>query len=109
MEGVAVKPVAAYTVAGHAAARKDALDKVTGKAMYAGDFAFPGMLHARLVRPPAHGAKFLDADTGAAEKAGARVVREGELIAVLHQRPDLADKALDRKSVGYGESGGLRG
>ena len=94
MEGVAVKPVAAYTVAGHAAARKDALDKVTGKAMYAGDFAFPGMLHARLVRPPAHGAKFLDADTGAAEKAGARVVREGELIAVLHQRPDLADSAL---------------
>src|ERR1039458_4207916 len=94
MEGVAGKPVAAYTVAGHAAARKDALDKVTGKAMYAGDFAFPGMLHALLGRPPAHGAKFLAADTGAAEKVGARVVREGELIAVLHQRPDLADKAL---------------
>ncbi len=94
MEGVAVKPVAAYTVAGHAAARKDALDKVTGKAMYAGDFTLPGMLHARLVRPPAHGAKFQDADSSAAEKAGALVVREGGLIAVLHERPDLADQAL---------------
>src|SRR5450756_1576409 len=94
IEGVAVKPVAAYTVAGHSAARKDALDKVTGKAMYAGDFMFPGMLHARLVRPPAHGAKFQDADTSAAEKAGARIVRDGGMVAVLHERPDLADRAL---------------
>jgi isoquinoline 1-oxidoreductase len=94
IEGVTVKPVAAYTIAGRAAPRKDALDKVTGKAKYSGDFTLPGMLHARLVRPPAHGAKFQDADTSAAEKAGARVVRDGELIAVLHERPDLADKAL---------------
>ena len=94
IEGVPVKPVTAYTVAGRAAPRKDALDKVTGKARYSGDFTFPEMLHARLVRPPAHGAKFQDADTSAAEKAGARVVRDGELVAVLHERPDLADKAL---------------
>ena len=52
------------------------------------------MLHARLVRPPAHGAKLKDVDTTAAEKAGARVVRDGELMAVLHERPDLADRAL---------------
>jgi isoquinoline 1-oxidoreductase len=94
IEGVAVKPVAAYTVVGRAAPRKDALEKVTGKAKYCGDFMFTGMLHARLVRPPAHGAKLKNADTSAAEKAGARVVRDGELIAVLHERPDLADKAL---------------
>src|ERR1019366_5211972 len=50
MEGVAVKPVASYSVVGHTAPRKDALDKVTGKAKYCGDFMFPGMLHARLVR-----------------------------------------------------------
>src|ERR1035438_8066141 len=81
IEGVVVKPVAAYTVAGRAAPRKDALDKVTGKAQYSGDFAFPGMLHARLVRPPAHGAKFLEADTSAAEEAGARVGRVGGVIA----------------------------
>src|ERR1035437_3848030 len=55
---------------------------------------FTGMLHARLVRPPAHGAKLKEADTSVAEKAGARIVRDGDLIAVLHERPDLADKAL---------------
>jgi CO/xanthine dehydrogenase Mo-binding subunit len=81
-------------VVGRAAPRKDALEKVTGKAKYSGDFMPAGMLHARLVRPPAHGAKFKDADTSAAEKTGARVVRDGETIAVLHERPDLADKAL---------------
>ena len=42
-----------YTVVGHAAARKDALEKVTGKAKYAGDFAPPGLLQARIVKPPA--------------------------------------------------------
>ena len=78
MEKVPVKPVKSYTVVGHAAARKDALEKVTGKAKYAGDFTPSRMLHARLVRPPAHGAKLKDVDTSAAEKAGARVVREGE-------------------------------
>jgi nicotinate dehydrogenase subunit B len=94
IEGVAVKPVTAYTVVGKPAPRKDALDKVTGKAKYAGDVLLPGLLHARLVRPPAHGAKLKDADTSAAEKAGARVVREGDMVAVLHERPDLADQAL---------------
>ena len=94
IEGAPVKPVTAYTIVGKPAPRKDALDKVTGKAKYSGDITLPGLLHARLVRPPAHGAKLKDVDTSAAEKAGARVVREGDLVAVLHERPDLADKAL---------------
>ena len=90
-----VKPVRAYTVVGQSPRRKDALEKATGKAKYAGDMAIPGTLHARILRPPAHGATLKDVDTSAAEKvAGARVVRDGDLIAVLHERPDLADKAL---------------
>jgi isoquinoline 1-oxidoreductase len=94
IEGVAPKPVTAYTIVGKPAPRKDAIDKVTGKAHYAGDVLLPGLLHARLVRPPAHGAKLKDVDTTAAEKAGARVVREGDMVAVLHERPDLADRAF---------------
>jgi isoquinoline 1-oxidoreductase len=89
------KPVSAYTVVGQSPRRKDALEKVTGKARYAGDMAIPGTLHARILRPPAHGATLKDVDTSAAEKmAGVRVVKEGDLIAVLHERPDVADKAL---------------
>jgi isoquinoline 1-oxidoreductase len=92
---VVPKPVKSYTLVGHAAARKDALAKVTGSAKFAGDFAPPGLLHARLVKPPAHGAKLTAVDTSAAEKFGAMVVKQGDLVAVMHERPDLADRALD--------------
>jgi isoquinoline 1-oxidoreductase len=95
LEKVPVKPVSAFRVVGQSPRRKDALEKVTGKARYAADFAVPGMLHARVLRPPAHGATLRDLDTAAAEKVdGARVVRDGDLVAVLHERPDLADRAL---------------
>jgi isoquinoline 1-oxidoreductase len=85
---------APFTTLGQSPRRKDALEKVTGKAKYAGDFVLPGMLCARIVRPPAHGATLKNVDTSAAEKAGARVVRDGDLIAVLHERWDVADQAL---------------
>ena len=88
------KPVKSYAVVGHPAVRKDALEKVTGKALYAGDFQVPGVMHARLLRPPAYGAKLKSVDSSAAEKFGALVVKEGDMVAVLHQRPDLADRAL---------------
>jgi isoquinoline 1-oxidoreductase len=95
LEKVPVKPVSAFTVVGKSPRRKDALEKVTGKARYAADMAIPGTLHARVLRPPAHGATLKDVDTAAAEKiAGVRVVKDGELVAVLHERPDLAEKAL---------------
>lgn len=90
-----LKPVRAYSVVGQSPRRKDALEKVTGKAKYAADLAIPGTLHARLLRPPAHGATLKDVDTSAAEKIeGVRVVRDGDLIAVLHPLPDVADRAL---------------
>jgi isoquinoline 1-oxidoreductase len=96
LEKVPVKPVSAFTVVGRSPRRKDALEKVTGRARYAGDMGLPGTLHARILRPPAHGATLKDVDTSAAEKVpGARVVRDGDLIAVLHERPDLADRALE--------------
>jgi nicotinate dehydrogenase subunit B len=92
---VPVKPVSAYTVVGKTVARKDALEKVTGKARYAADMGFPGTLHARIVRPPAHGAKLKEVDTSAAERiAGTKVVRDGDLVAVLHEHQDVADRAL---------------
>ena len=90
-----VKTPAQMTQVGRSVVRKDAHEKVTGKGQYAGDIILPGMLCARLVRPPAHGAKLKSIDTNGAEKAGAKVVRDGSLIAVLHEHRDIADKALD--------------
>ena len=91
----ALKPVKAFTTVGTSAPRRDAIEKVTGKAKYAGDIVPAGALHARILRPPAHGAVLASADTSAAEKMpGVTVVREGDFIAVLHQHWDEADKAL---------------
>ncbi|MFB3829919.1 MAG: molybdopterin cofactor-binding domain-containing protein [Bryobacteraceae bacterium] len=94
MEKAPVKAVSAYRVVGQSPRRKDALEKVTGGARYAGDILLPGMLHARLLRPPAHGAALQAADTAAAERAGAMIVRDGDLVAVLHERRDAAGEAL---------------
>ena len=84
-------------VIGTSPRRKDGLDKVTGRARYAGDILLPGLLHAAILRPPAHGARLKSADTSAAEKvSGVLVVKDGGMIAVLHERPDIAAAALGR-------------
>jgi nicotinate dehydrogenase subunit B len=95
LEKVPLKPVKSFSVIGQSPRRKDALEKVTGRAKYAGDHVVPRALHARLLRPPSHGAKLDAVDTSAAEKVpGVTVVRDGDLIAVLHERRDVADSAL---------------
>ena len=48
---------------GRSPQRLDASEKVTGAAKYAGDIRLPGMLYARLLRPPAHGATLTRVDT----------------------------------------------
>jgi isoquinoline 1-oxidoreductase len=91
LANIPVKPVAEFQVIGQSPRRKDAMDKVTGKAVYAGDQLPAGLLHACVLRPPAHGAKRLSLDTSAAEKLpGVRVVKDGELVAVLHEHRDVA-------------------
>ncbi|MBU1700409.1 MAG: molybdopterin-dependent oxidoreductase [Candidatus Eisenbacteria bacterium] len=84
-----------FKVMGTSALRGDARDKVTGKALYAGDIRVPEMLYAKLLRPPAHDAVLKSVDTSAAERwPGARLVTDGDLIAVLHADPEEAAKAL---------------
>ena len=74
---------------------RDSEEKVTGKARYAADMLFPDLLHAKILRPPAHGAKLLSADVTEAKKAeGTLIVQDEDFIAVLHLSPDIAEKAL---------------
>jgi nicotinate dehydrogenase subunit B len=84
-----------FTVMGRSPARLDAVAKVTGGAQFAGDLRLPEMLYARIVRPPAHGATLASIDTTrAAAMPGVRVVRDGDLVAVLHADPQGAAAAL---------------
>ena len=85
--------------------RKDGYVKVTGRAKYASDISFPDMLYAKILRPPAHGAKLIDADLEEAKKMeGIVVVHEGELVAVLHKYPDAAEKALEKIKAKFSDS-----
>jgi len=96
-EKPAVKSVSEFNIIGKPVLRLDALEKVTGKAKYTGDIRLPDMLYARILRPPAHGAKLKTVDTKEAEKtAGVRVVRDGDLLAVLCKSPDKAENALTK-------------
>jgi nicotinate dehydrogenase subunit B len=92
---VRVKDPSDFKVMHRPELRRDALEKVTGKARYAGDIHLPGMLYARILRPPAHGARLVSADLSEAEKVkGVRIVRDKNMIAVLHPQPDIAEAAL---------------
>lgn len=84
-----------FTVMGKPAKRLDGHDKVTGRAKYAGDMRLPGMLYARVLRPPMHGATRKSLDTSKAKEIpGVTVVANDEIVAVLHADPEVAAKAL---------------
>ena len=88
------KDYSEYKIMGKPRFRRDSVEKVTGKAQYSGDMRLPGMLYARLLRPPSHASKLVSVDTSEAEKVeGILVVKDGDLVAALHENPEMADKA----------------
>jgi isoquinoline 1-oxidoreductase len=90
-----LRSVSEFTLSGKPVKRLDAHAKATGQAKYAGDIRLPGMLYARILRPPAHGATLKSVDISAAEKIpGVTVVNQDGLVAVLHADPEEAAKAL---------------
>jgi isoquinoline 1-oxidoreductase len=94
-QAAVLRSAADFTVMGRSPKRLDGIEKVTGSAKYAADIRLPGMLYARLLRPPVHGAVLTQADTSAAEKLpGVLVIKRDDLVAVLHADPEAAASAL---------------
>jgi isoquinoline 1-oxidoreductase len=82
--------------------RKDSVLKVTGEAKYTGDLKLPGMVFARILRPPSHAAKLTSVDISGAEKIpGTKVVRDGDFIAVINENRDKADEAVVKINAEY--------
>lgn len=82
--------------------RQDARLKVTGEARYSADIQLPGLLHARILRPPSHGAKLSSADTSEAETLkGIQVIRDGDFIAVAGSDRDSVDGAIVKIKATY--------
>ncbi len=93
--GVQIKSISEHTVSGKPTMRTDARPKVTGKAKFASDITLPGMLYAKVLRPPSHDATLESVDvSNAMNITGAIVIQEDGLIAVLHENPDLAEYSL---------------
>jgi nicotinate dehydrogenase subunit B len=83
-----------YTVVGQPVPRPDVVAKVTGTHTYAQDFRLPGMVHARVVRPPAIGATLAHVDESSIRTIkGARIVRQENFLAVVAESEWGAVKA----------------
>jgi len=95
-----LKTVAEFKVMGKSFNRTDSVEKVTGKAEFSGDIRLPGMVYAKILRPPAHGARLKSLDVSAVERLeGVQLVRDDDMVAVLHKNPDEAEKALAKIKV----------
>jgi nicotinate dehydrogenase subunit B len=84
-----------YKLVGRPVPRVDIPDKITGQFTYMHDFRVPGMLHGRVVRPPAMSATLRGVDDSAAKSIPGfvQVVREGNFLAVVAQNEWAAIKA----------------
>jgi isoquinoline 1-oxidoreductase len=90
-----VKDHTEYSHVGKSLLHADARLKVTGQAIYTADVKMPGRVYAKILRPPSHHVKLLSVDYSEAEQMeGIQVVHDGDLVAVLHELPDAAEKAL---------------
>ena len=98
-----LKPSSEFETMGKSFPRRDAVAKVTGAAEFAGDIRLPGMLFAKILRPPAHGAQLMKVDTGPAKNIdGLQIVEEGDFIAVLHRDPEVAEQGLAQIKAQFG-------
>lgn len=77
-----------YTVIGRSLPRVDIPAKLTGGAAYVQDLRLPGMLHARVVRPPGRGAHLVRADIASVARMPSvlNVIRRGDYLAVIAAR-----------------------
>lgn len=85
-----------FTVMGREHLRIDAVARVTGAAVYSQDVQLPGMLFAKVLRPPVYGARLdeLDASTARQMPGVVDMVRDGDLAAVLATSDEAAEIGL---------------
>jgi len=103
-----LKPAAAFTVMGQPVPRVDIPAKLTGAPAYVQDMRPEGIVHARVVRPPAPGARLASLDPGPAEALPGviAVVRDGNFLAVVAGKEWQAIKAMRLLAAGARWEGG---
>jgi nicotinate dehydrogenase subunit B len=96
-----LKDPSTFKIMGQPVPRVDIPAKVTGGAAYVQDMRLPGMVHARIVRPPSYGAELADCDISAVEKMPGvvKVIRDGNFLAVVGNKEFRTVKAMKALSA----------
>jgi CO/xanthine dehydrogenase Mo-binding subunit len=99
-----------YRVVGKPLPRPDLPAKLTGRHTYLHDFRLDGMLHARVIRPPALGAELRSVDESTiAGIPGAKTVRIESFLAVVADREWNAVRAARALKAQWSEPTNLQG
>lgn len=85
-----------YKIVGTSMPRVDIPAKVTGGVAYVQDLRLDGMVHARVVRPPRHGARLIEVDAAEIERMPGvvKLVRNGSYLAVVAEKEFQAIQAM---------------
>jgi len=96
------KPPAEYKVVGKPLARRDVAWKLYGTGEYVTDVRVPGMVHARVIRPPRAACSVRGVDESSIKGIrGARVVREKDFVAVVAPREWDAVRAAQQLKIDW--------
>jgi nicotinate dehydrogenase subunit B len=100
-EDVPQKSSQEYRLVGISASRLDLLSKVSGAPSFIQDIRLPGMLHARLVRPPSVNARLTRLDENSVKDVPGmvKVVQRGNFIGVIAEREEQALQAAQMLKV----------
>jgi CO/xanthine dehydrogenase Mo-binding subunit len=105
-----LKDPADYRIVGKSIPRPDLPGKFTGRHVYVQDFRLDGMLHGRVIRPPAVGAELLSVDEASvAAIAGAKVVRVKNYLGVVAPTEWAAVRAARALKAHWSDPAALAG
>ena len=96
---IPVKKPDDYTVIGTPVVARGMENIVTGQAHFVHDMSMPGMVHARVIRPPHYHARLRELDPSTVDRLsndGIAVVRDGSFLAVASTDEYAAIKAVER-------------
>src|SRR5262245_66255801 len=95
-----------HKLVGKPVPRVDIPDKVTGRFTYMQDFRLPGMLHGRVVRPPAIGATLENVDEASIKDVAGvvKIVRQGNFLGVVAESEWGAIKAAEKLKASWSKS-----
>jgi len=101
-----LKPPESYRIVGTSTPREDLPRKVSGGPSFIQDLNVPGMVHARLVRPPSPGAKLVALDESSVKDIPGlvKVVQRGDFIGVVAEREEQAIQAARLLKVEWQET-----